>query len=113
MVEAMRALWRVLVNRVADLGSACVLFDAKVIDGAVDGAGWFVRALSKLFLWWDRWVIDGLVDFAGRFTRSLSHPIRMFQGGIVSTYALFILLGVTLLLAYYGHHMYSLVRGLR
>jgi hypothetical protein len=112
MVEALRYLWSVFARRFLDLGRVCALFDARVIDGAVQCTGWFVRASSSFFMWWDKWVIDGVVNFAGKFTRSLSHPVRMFQGGIVSSYALFVLLGFTLLLAYYGHHMYSLVRGL-
>jgi NADH-quinone oxidoreductase subunit L len=102
------------VNRIKDLSTAFALFDAKVIDGlGVDGAGWLSRVLSSISMWWDKWVIDGLVNFAGKFTRSLSHPIRMFQTGIFSSYAVFILIGLAILLAYYGHHMQVLVRSLR
>jgi NADH-quinone oxidoreductase subunit L len=102
------------VNRIKDLSTACAFFDAKVIDGlGVDGAGWLARALSSISMWWDKWVVDGLVNFVGKFTRSLSHPIRMFQTGIFSSYAVFILIGLVLLLAYYGHHMQVLVRSLR
>jgi NADH-quinone oxidoreductase subunit L len=102
------------VNRIKDLSAAFGLFDAKVIDGlGVDGAGWLARALSSISMWWDKWVVDGLVNFVGKFTRSLSYPIRMFQTGIFSSYAVFILIGLALLLAYYGHHMQVLVRSLR
>jgi NADH-quinone oxidoreductase subunit L len=104
----------VFVNRLKDLGTACALFDEKGIDGlAIDGTAWLLRSLSKIFMWWDKWVLDGLVGAAARFTRGLSHPLRLFQSGVLSTYAVFILVGLTLLLAYYGHHMYSLVRSLR
>jgi NADH-quinone oxidoreductase subunit L len=102
------------VNRLKDLGTACALFDEKGIDGLViDGAAWLLRSLSKISIWWDKWVVDGMVDAAGRFTRGLSHPLRLLQSGVLSTYAVFILAGLALLLAYYGHHMYSLVRSLR
>jgi hypothetical protein len=37
----------------------------------------------------------------------------MFQTGIFSSYAVFILIGLAILLAYYGHHMQVLVRSLR
>jgi len=101
------------VNRIKDLSTALGLFDAKVIDGlGVDGAGWLACALSRISMWWDKWVVDGLVNFVGKFTRSLSHPIRMFQTGVFSSYALFILIGLGIMLAYYGHHMYVLVRSL-
>lgn len=102
------------VNRMRDLSVAFALFDAKVIDGfGVDGASWLARVLSRLSMWWDKWVVDGLVNFLGKFTRSLSHPIRMFQTGVFTSYAVFILLGLVILLAYYGFHMQALVRSLR
>ena len=102
------------VNRIKDLSTAFALFDSKVIDGlGIDGAAWLARMLSRISMWWDKWVVDGLVNFAGKFTRSLSHPIRMFQTGIFSSYAVFILIGLAILLAYYGHHMQVLVRSLR
>ena len=103
----------VLVNRAKDLSIACALLEGRVIDGfAVDGFGWLARSLSKIAIWWDRWVVEALVNFVARFFRFLSHPIRLFQSGVFSTYAVFILIGISLLLAYYGHHMYSLVRSL-
>ena len=102
------------VNRIKDLSVALAFFDGKVIDGlGVDGTAWFTRVLSRISMWWDKWVVDGLVNFVGRFTRSLSHPIRMLQTGVFSSYAVFILIGLAILLAYYGHHMQVLVRSLR
>lgn len=101
------------VNRIKDLSILLGLFDRKVIDGfAVDGAGWLARGLSRLSSGWDRWIVDGLVNFLGNFMRSLSHPIRMVQTGVFSTYAVFILIGLAILLAYYGLHMQVLVRSL-
>ena len=102
------------VNRIKDLSTAFGLFDARVIDGlGVDGAAWLARVFSSISMWWDKWVVDGLVNLTGRFTRSLSHPIRMFQTGVFSSYAIFMLIGLVILLAYYGHHMQVIVRSLR
>jgi len=102
------------VNRIKDLSTAFALFDGKVIDGlGVDGAGWLARVLSSISMWWDKWIVDGLVNFVAKFTRFLSHPIRMLQTGVFSSYAFLILLGLAILLAYYGHHMQVLVRSLR
>jgi NADH-quinone oxidoreductase subunit L len=102
------------VNRIKDLSVAFALFDAKVIDGlGVDGAAWIARAFSRISMWWDKWIVDGLVNLLGKFTRSLSHPIRMIQNGVFSSYALFIVIGLAILLAYYGHHMQVLVRSVR
>jgi NADH-quinone oxidoreductase subunit L len=101
------------VNRIKDLSMAFGFVDAKVIDGfGVDGAGGLARALSRLSMWWDRWIVDGLFNFPGKFMRSLSHPLRMFQTGVLSSYAVFILIGLAILLAYYGLHMQVLVRSL-
>jgi NADH-quinone oxidoreductase subunit L len=102
------------VNRVKDLSVTLGLLDAKVIDGiAINGAGWVTRFLSSVSMWWDKWVIDGLVNFVAKFTRSLSVPVRMLQTGVFSSYAMWMLLGLAILLGYYGHHMQVLVRNLR
>jgi NADH-quinone oxidoreductase subunit L len=102
------------VNRVKDLSTAFGVVDAKLIDGVgVDGAGWLARVISRISMWWDKWVIDGLVNFVGKVTNGLSAPVRMFQTGVFSSYAVLILLGLAILLGYYGHHMHVLVRNLR
>jgi NADH-quinone oxidoreductase subunit L len=104
----------VIVNRVKDLGTVLGLFDAKVIDGlGVDGAGWLARFGSTLSMWWDKWVIDGLLNLGAKLTQLLSYPIRLLQTGMFSSYAMLILIGLVVLLAYYGHHMQSLLRVVR
>jgi NADH-quinone oxidoreductase subunit L len=103
----------IFVNRVKDLGTAIGWFDAKVIDGlAVGGFAWALRLFSRFSMWWDRWVVDGLINLAGKFPQLLSAPMRMFQTGVFSSYALFVLLGLAILLGYYGHHMQVWVRSL-
>jgi len=98
---------------VKDLSTTCGLLDAKVIDGlGVNGAGRLARAFSSISMWWDKWVVDGLVNFVGKFTQLLSAPVRMFQTGVFSSYAVFILLGLAILLGYYSHHMEVMVRRL-
>ncbi|HKE08294.1 MAG TPA: NADH-quinone oxidoreductase subunit L [Candidatus Acidoferrum sp.] len=102
------------VNRTKDLSTAFGWFDGQIIDGlGVDGAGWLTRVFSRISMWWDKWIVDGLVNFVGWFPNFLSMPVRMFQTGIFSTYAFFILIGLAILLGYYGHHVQSLVRSLR
>jgi hypothetical protein len=64
-------------------------------------------------MWWDKWVVDGLVNLVGKITESLSVPVRMFQTGVFSSYAMWILVGVVILLGYYGHHMQVWLRNLR
>jgi NADH-quinone oxidoreductase subunit L len=102
------------VNRIKDLSITFGLFDAKVLDGAgVDGAGWLARAFSRISMWWDNWIVDGFVNFVGKATRALSVPVRMIQTGVFSSYAVLILLGLAVLLGYYGYHMWTVGRYLR
>src|SRR5579863_1775077 len=44
---------------VMGLGEASSWFDANVIDGAVNGAGWITRLTATVSSWWDKWIIDG------------------------------------------------------
>src|SRR6266705_1570342 len=103
-----------IVNRVKDLGTWLGVFDAKVVDGVgVDGTGWLMRCASKISMWWDKWVIDGLLNLVAKLTQLFSYPVRLLQTGLFSNYALLILVGLVILLAYYGHHMQVLLRGVR
>src|SRR5216684_719261 len=100
-----------IVNRVKDLGTWLGVFDAKVIDGlGVDGTGWLMRYASKVSMWWDKWVIDGLLNLVAKLTQLFSYPVRLLQTGLFSNYAMLILVGLAVLLAYYGRHMHTLLR---
>ena len=101
------------VNRIKDLSTALGLFDSKFIDGlGVDGTGWVTLFFSRISMWWDKWIVDGLVNLLGWFPRFLSMPVRMFQTGVFSTYAVFILIGLAILLGYYGLHVQTFVRSM-
>jgi NADH-quinone oxidoreductase subunit L len=102
------------VNRIKDLSTALAWLDAHIIDGlGIDGAAWLTRFFSRISIWWDKWIVDGFVNLVGRLTEGLSVPIRMFQTGVFSSYAMWILVGVVILLGYYGHHMQTWLRSLR
>ena len=103
-----------VVERTKDLSTGLGWLDAKIIDGlGVNGAGWLARFFSRVSMWWDKWIIDGLLNFTAKFTQFLSLPVRYLQSGLFSSYAMFILLGLVILLAYYGHHVQVLLRGVR
>jgi len=90
------------VNRTKDLATALGAFDRGVINGlGVDGVGWLTRTVSQVSMVWDSWIVDGLVNLAARIAWILSIPVRMLQTGRVGSYALFIVLGVMVGLAYY------------
>jgi NADH-quinone oxidoreductase subunit L len=103
-----------IVDRTKDLGTLLGKFDANVIDGVgVNGAGWLARFTSTLSMWWDKWIIDGLLNFTAKMMQLLSYPVRLLQTGMFSSYAMLILVGLVVLLAYYGHHVQVLLRSVR
>ena len=84
------------------LGEASSAFDANVIDGAVNGAGWSTRAIATLSRLWDTYIIDGVfVNGPAFLSRALSYPARLVQWGLVQWYALVMVAGLLGFLAYY------------
>ncbi|MGH9531357.1 MAG: NADH-quinone oxidoreductase subunit L [Terriglobales bacterium] len=76
-------------------GDAMCKFDAHVIDGGVNGAGWLTRLSSKISMWWDTWIVDGLlVNGIALVTRISSYPVRLVQWGQVQWYALVMVAGL-------------------
>jgi len=84
------------------LGDAMWKFDAEVIDGAVNGAGWSTRMSGTLSVLWDKWIIDGLfVNGVAIVTRLASYPVRLVQWGLVQWYALVMVAGLVGFVFYY------------
>src|SRR5271165_5588964 len=84
------------------LGEASSKFDANVIDGAVNGAGWITRLSGTISVWWDKWIIDGLgVNGIAILTRLVSYPVRLIQWGLVQWYALVMIAGLLCFVFYY------------
>jgi len=103
-----------VVERTKDLGTLLGRFDANVIDGVgVNGAGWLARFTSTVSMWWDKWIIDGLLNFSAKMIQLFSYPVRLLQTGLFSSYAMLILIGLVVLLAYYGHHVQVVLRSVR
>jgi NADH-quinone oxidoreductase subunit L len=77
-------------------------FDATVIDGGVNGAGWMTKFAGILSNWWDKWIIDGvLVNGPAMVARVTSYPVRLVQWGLVQWYALVMVFGVVGFVWYY------------
>ena len=75
-------------------GSVLWLFDRKVVDGAVNGAGRVTVISSWLSGLTDRTVVDGLVNLVGWTVQEGSHMFRRLQTGLVQNYALLMLFGI-------------------
>ena len=90
---------------VMGLGEASSAFDANVIDGVVNGAGWITRLTATLSSWWDKWIIDGIgVNGPAILARMLSYPARLFEWGLVQWYALVMTAGLVGFVLYYVYH---------
>ena len=91
-----------LTPRLADArgGLPGLLADKYRIDELYEAVViWPLGALARfLWRWIDELLIDGLVNFSGLCVRVGGEVLRLFQTGYVQTYALFMVLGVILLL---------------
>ena len=92
------------VNRAKDVGNAFAAFDLGVVDGGVNGVGWWTRLTAEGSRLWDIWVIDGLVNVTAFAVKVLSYPARILQTGLVQSYAWMIVVGVLVFMAYYLIH---------
>jgi len=61
-------------------------FDAKVIDGAVNGAGRAWRGIASIGWRFDAAVVDGAVNGLGRLVKNAGGRVRRLQVGRVQTY---------------------------
>jgi NADH-quinone oxidoreductase subunit L len=76
-------------------------FDRDVVDGGVNGAGWFTRLAATVSGWWDTWIIDGAVRLGSFLVKMLSYPVCLLQTGRVQGYAFFVVIGVLVFFGYY------------
>jgi NADH-quinone oxidoreductase subunit L len=84
-----------VTRRVMDAARLAFRSDAKVIDGAVNGAARLARRLSLLTGASDRYVVDGAVNGLAGFVKLLMSPlVRAAQTGMTANYALAMVLGL-------------------
>ncbi len=69
-------------------------FDARVVDGAVNGTGWTTVASSRISHVLDKHVVDGLVNLVGWVCQEGSYGFRRVQTGLIQNYAFATLVGV-------------------
>jgi NADH-quinone oxidoreductase subunit L len=84
------------------LGEGLWKFDANVIDGTVNGAGWITKFSGRVSAWSDKWIVDGVgVNGPAILMRALSYPVRLVQWGLVQWYALVMIAGLVGFVFYY------------
>ncbi|HEX4999097.1 MAG TPA: NADH-quinone oxidoreductase subunit L [Terriglobia bacterium] len=93
------------VNRAKDFGRFLWRFDARIVDGAVNGTAVGTKDGARGSSWWDRWIVDGLVRAVAGLIKVASVPVSFIQTGYTQNYALIMILGVLALVGYvlWGH----------
>src|SRR3989440_9685549 len=93
-----------VTRRTADLSRGVYVADSRGIDGAVNGAAWLTRQLSRFTGGTDRIVVDGAVNGVAGFIKLLmSLLLRAAQTGVTANYALVMILGhVAAFALYFG-----------
>ena len=79
-------------------------FDAKVVDGIVNGVAIMTRNFAFANGSFDKYVVDGLVNFTAFFVNTTGAVLRKLQTGKVQTYV------VLALLAVFGYFVYYFTR---
>lgn len=77
---------------------ALAWFDAKVVDGAVNGSAFVTQKLSDLSGLFDKYVVDGLVNFTAFLSGALGFMLRKVQTGRVQTYIALVIFSLLVLL---------------
>jgi len=73
-----------------------------VVDGAVNGSAWTTRLSSIITGGTDKYLVDGLVNAIANFVVRLMSPIvRAAQTGLTQNYALVMVIGLLVAVAFY------------
>jgi NADH:ubiquinone oxidoreductase subunit 5 (subunit L)/multisubunit Na+/H+ antiporter MnhA subunit len=96
-----------ITRRTMDLARGVFQFDSKVVDGGVNGTAWLTRLSSKITGGADKYFVDGLVNAIADFVVRLMSPIvRAAQTGLTANYALVMVIGLLLAVAFYVVKMF-------
>jgi NADH-quinone oxidoreductase subunit L len=100
-------------RRTMDAARGVYAVDSKGIDGAVNGAAWLTRRLSRFTGATDRLVVDGAVNGVAGFIKLLMSPLlRAAQTGITANYALVMVIGLIAAVGlYFGKDIIAAITG--
>jgi NADH-quinone oxidoreductase subunit L len=115
LAEQYAGVYRLLYNKyyVDELYGATVIagtmasarglwtFDSRVVDGVVNGTGWFTVLASWISHIVDKYVVDGFVNLIAWVASEGSLLFRRLQTGLIQNYALLMLLGVFAFISLY------------
>jgi len=73
-------------------------FDARIVDGIVDGSASLTRVFSTISNAFDKYVVDGLVNFTAIFSGLIGIFVRKIQTGKVQTYIVMVVFSLIVML---------------
>jgi NADH-quinone oxidoreductase subunit L len=86
-----------VVNPVKALGRVWDWFDATVIDGVVNGVGRGTGKSAAFSTWFETYVIYGSLNLTGYANHLMARLLRLLQSGLVHHYAAMFFIGLLLL----------------
>jgi NADH-quinone oxidoreductase subunit L len=92
---------RIVVRPYMALCRAFHGFDARVVDGLVNGSRHFTVGLSHVSRFFDQYAVDGLVNAAAYTTRGFSLAFRRLQTGLVQAYLSVFVFGIFFFVSLY------------
>ena len=92
---------KTIVKGTVDGGKGLYVFDAQVVDGAVNATALGTLIISYISNFFDMHFVDGVVNGVGSMLTSLSGIFRRVQTGLVQNYALVMLVGIFVLVGLY------------
>ncbi|MDA1000959.1 MAG: NADH-quinone oxidoreductase subunit L [bacterium] len=115
LVRKFPGLHRVIYHKyyVDEIYQACIVtpiyrfmnslwtFDAKVVDGAVNGSGLITMVSSRLSGIFDLRTVDGAVNGVASVLQFFGQVFKFIQSGMIQNYLLVMLLGIFLMLSAY------------
>jgi NADH-quinone oxidoreductase subunit L len=90
-----------VVRPVLWLAHILASFDLGVVDELVNWTGRTTYLLSRINRWIDTFIVDGVVNGLGSVTAAGGRTLRYLQTGQIQNYILLVLMGITLLAAFY------------
>jgi NADH-quinone oxidoreductase subunit L len=76
-------------------------FDAKVVDGIVDGSATLTKFISRVSDGFDHYVVDGLVNSTGYISGFIGLIFRRSQTGKVQTYIVLVVFSLVIILFFF------------
>ncbi len=90
-----------VVDSTKGLGNTLSWFDARIVDGVVNGSAMMTRIIAWVSGQADLQIVDRLVNLTAEMVNLFSGILRKLQTGMMQRYALYFVLGIVLVITFY------------